>query len=62
MYTVVGGDMESRLRLRDEMIYDLKQRLTALTEEKDNAIFKLTSEIDWLRTLLDQGPIKEEST
>ena len=56
MYAIAGGDIESQLRLRDEMIYNLKQKVTSLTEEKGNAIF----EIDRLRSLLDQAPIEED--
>ena len=62
MYTISDGDIESQMHLRDEMIYDLKQRVTLLTEERDNAIYILTSENEWLRSLLDESPLKEEST
>ena len=62
MYIFTGGDIESQLQLRDELIYDLKQRMTLLTQDKDKAIFKLASENEQLRSQLDQDPIKEEST
>ena len=60
MYIIAGGDIESQLCLRDEMIYDLKQRMASLTEEKDNTIFELTSENEWLKSLLGQALVVEE--
>ena len=58
LYVVTGGgDVYMQLRLRDNTIYHLKQRIASLKEERDSTIFTLKSENELLRSQLSQAPI-----
>ena len=57
---VGGGDVNMQLRLRDEIIYNLKQEIASLKEEKDSTIFELKSENEQLRSKLSPALIEEE--
>ena len=45
MLIVVGGEVESQLQLRDQIIYRLKQEMASLREENNATIFILQEKI-----------------
>ena len=66
LYTLIasGVEYESQLHSQDEVIYQLKQKVDSLIEERDNAIFELKSATELLRGQFKYypEPIKEEGT
>ena len=59
IYLLVGGsEMEAKLRVREEKIFDLKQQMSTMEQRNED----LKSENRELRSRLSLPPIKEEGT
>ena len=60
----LGEEVESRLQLREQAIYRLKQEMASLREEKESAIFMLEERIKEVESeneeLKNQVKIKRE--